>query len=270
MPTFASGIDLEAEPLAELADPLAGLLPVEEDRVGHRLLAEQDVLGDGQDGDQHEVLVDHADAAGDGVRRARRSVTGVAVEQDLALVRAGQPVEDVHQGGLAGAVLAEQGVDLAGPDVEVDVVVGDDARIALGDAAHLEGGCVNDFGPGSVIGSSRSALRLMRDCGRAGRPRCSRPARDVTRWTVRSLATGSAAALGGAGLERAGLHRRHRGVELALDVGGDQCCAMSWTARRRCPRSSRRTGCRLPACCAGGELPGSRPGRRSGGASRRW
>ena len=39
---------------------------------------------------------------------------------------------------LAGAVLAEQGVDLAGPDLEVDAVVGDDTRIALGDAAHLE------------------------------------------------------------------------------------------------------------------------------------
>ena len=47
-------------------------------------------------------------------------LTSLAVEQDLALVGRGQPVEDVHQGGLAGAVLAEQGVDLAGPDVEVD------------------------------------------------------------------------------------------------------------------------------------------------------
>ena len=44
-------------------------------------------------------------------------VTGLAVQQDLALVRRGQPVQDVHQGGLAGAVLAEQGVDLAGPDL---------------------------------------------------------------------------------------------------------------------------------------------------------
>ena len=64
--------------------------------------------------------------------------TGFAVEQDLALVGRGQPVEDVHERGLAGAVLAEQGVDLARADVEVDVVVGDHARVALGDAAHLE------------------------------------------------------------------------------------------------------------------------------------
>ena len=55
-------------------------------------------------------------------------VTGSPSMQDLALVRAGEPVEDVHQGRLAGPVLAEERVDLAGPDLEVDVVVGDHAR----------------------------------------------------------------------------------------------------------------------------------------------
>ena len=40
-------------------------------------------------------------------------VDWLAVEQDLALVRHGEPVEDVHQRRLARAVLAEQGVDLA-------------------------------------------------------------------------------------------------------------------------------------------------------------
>ena len=69
--------------------------------------------------------------------------TSVAVDEDLALVRACQPVEDVHQGGLAGAVLAEQRVDLTRPDVQVDRIVRDDARIALGDAPHLESGGAN-------------------------------------------------------------------------------------------------------------------------------
>ncbi len=134
---MASGSISKPKRAAELDDPPARLASVEEDPVGHRLVAEQDVLGDGQDWDQHEVLVDHVDPAGDRVgRTADRD--RAAVEQDLALVRRGQPVQDVHQGGLAGAVLAEQGVDLAGPDLEADAVVGDDARIALGDAAHLE------------------------------------------------------------------------------------------------------------------------------------
>ena len=63
---------------------------------------------------------------------------GLPVQQDLPGVRPGQPVEDVHERRLAGAVLAQQGVDLAGLDVEVDAVVGDHARVALGDAAHLQ------------------------------------------------------------------------------------------------------------------------------------
>ena len=49
----------------------------------------------------------------------------LAVEQDLAGVGPVQPGQDVHQRALAGAVLAEQGVDLAGAQVEVDVVVGE-------------------------------------------------------------------------------------------------------------------------------------------------
>ena len=77
-------------------------------------------------------------------------VTGLPSSSDLALVGRGQPVQDVHQGRLAGAVLAEQRVDLAGPDVEVDPVVCDDARIALRDAAHLQRGGGHDLGHGGL------------------------------------------------------------------------------------------------------------------------
>ena len=62
----------------------------------------------------------------------------LAVDEDLALVRLQQPVQDVHQRRLAGAVLAEQGVDLAWLDGQVDVVVGDQVTEALGDAAQFE------------------------------------------------------------------------------------------------------------------------------------
>src|SRR5205823_881452 len=44
----------------------------------------------------------------------------------------------VHQGGLAGAVLAEQGVDLAGLDDEIDVAVRHQVAEALGDATQLK------------------------------------------------------------------------------------------------------------------------------------
>ncbi len=56
-------------------------------------------------------------------------------DEDLALVRVVEAVEDAHQRRLAGAVLPEQRVHLAGPEVEVDVVVGEDARELLRDPA---------------------------------------------------------------------------------------------------------------------------------------
>ena len=132
-------VDLPAEPVAELPDAVLGCRAVQEYPPRHRLLAEQDVLGHRQHRHQHEVLVDHADAAPDGVVRAG-DLDCLAVEQDLAGIGHGQAVEDVHEGALAGAVLAEQGVDLPLADLEVDAVVGHDPGVALGDAAHLEHG----------------------------------------------------------------------------------------------------------------------------------
>ena len=105
-------VQLEAEPAASSAIRVLASVRSRKTAVGHRLGAEDHVLGDGQNRDQHEVLVDHADAAGDRVRRAG-DLDRLAVEQDLPLVGPGQAVQDVHERRLAGAVLAEQGVDLA-------------------------------------------------------------------------------------------------------------------------------------------------------------
>ena len=131
-------------------------------RAPHRLLVVQQrparglgpqhqVLGHGHDRDEHEVLVDHADAQPDrlprGVDRDR-----LAVEQDLALVRVVEPVEDVHQRRLAGPVLPEQRMDLAALELEVDRVVRDQRAEALRDPAQLEGGC--------VAGHRRDLLRV--------------------------------------------------------------------------------------------------------------
>ena len=89
---------------------------------------EHDVLGHRHDRDEHEVLVHHADPQPDRLRAASRSRTGSPSQADLALVGLVEPVEDVHQRRLARAVLPEQGVHLAAAQVEVDVVVRDDAR----------------------------------------------------------------------------------------------------------------------------------------------
>ena len=85
--------------------------------------AQQDVLQHRQGLHQHEVLVDHADAGGDRVARAgdRRRPAGYL---DRAGVGAVEPVEDAHQGRLAGAVLADDAVNGPGRHHQRHVAVG--------------------------------------------------------------------------------------------------------------------------------------------------
>ena len=85
--------------------------------------------------DQPEVLVHHPDPRVERVAR-RGEVGGLAVEEDLALVRPVEAGEDVRERALAGAVLAEERVHLAERRLEVDAVVGDDAWEALHDPVH--------------------------------------------------------------------------------------------------------------------------------------
>jgi len=70
------------------------------------------------------VLVDHADARVDCVAR-RVERLRLAVEEDGPLGRLVEPVQHVHQRGLAGPVLAEQGVDTPALHREINVVVRD-------------------------------------------------------------------------------------------------------------------------------------------------
>ena len=124
------GVDGEAVALGQLAHPAGALAHVEQAAAPARLAAEHDVLGHGHDRHEHEVLVHHADAELDRLRR-RVDLDRLAVHADLALVGVVEPVQDRHQRRLAGAVLAQQGVHLAGPQVEVDPVVRDDGTEPL-------------------------------------------------------------------------------------------------------------------------------------------
>ena len=63
--------------------------------------------------DQPLLLVDHADAAAAWRPRGERICDALPSQQDLAGVGPVEPGQDVHQAGLAGAVFAQQGVDLA-------------------------------------------------------------------------------------------------------------------------------------------------------------
>ena len=56
-----------------------------------------------------------------------------SVDVNGAAIRLVEPVEDLHQRALAGAVLAEQGQHFAGCDLEADIVIGDDGAEFLPD-----------------------------------------------------------------------------------------------------------------------------------------
>lgn len=128
------GPDAETVRVGDLLDLGAGPVPDAVQLLG----AEYDVLQDGEVVGQHEVLVHHADAPVDGV--ARVGERGLfAVHRDGALVRLLHAVKDLHERGLAGAVLTDEGVDGAAAHGDVDVVVGHDPGEPLGDAAELHG-----------------------------------------------------------------------------------------------------------------------------------
>src|SRR5699024_8816804 len=94
------GVQVEAEAGGDLPHQRPGRREVEQAAPG-RLVPEHHVLRDGEDGHQHEVLVDHTDA---GVHRIAgiREGDRPAVDDDLTAVGPVQPVQDVHQGGFAG------------------------------------------------------------------------------------------------------------------------------------------------------------------------
>ena len=130
-------VDVEPEAGRDLVDALARGVQVQDATGLGGLVAEHDVLGHGEDRDEHEVLVDHADAGAHRVAGTLEVLDDV-VQQDHAVVGAVQPVQNVHQGRLACAVLAEEAVDLPGFHNEIDVVVRDEAAEPLGDPAKFE------------------------------------------------------------------------------------------------------------------------------------
>ena len=59
------------------------------------------------------------------------------VDQDLALIRPVSPREDLHQGGFAGAVVADKPHDLAAPQLQIHALEGVDTTETLADALHF-------------------------------------------------------------------------------------------------------------------------------------
>ncbi len=129
---------VEADLLEQPDRLLMGQAPVD-DAACRLLVGQEDVLGDRQLRDQRQLLVDDDDALLLAVLDPTE-VALLALVEELAVVR---PVRvdaghDLHQGGLAGTVLADQRVDLARANGEAHVLERLDARELLRDVAHLE------------------------------------------------------------------------------------------------------------------------------------
>ena len=114
----------DSEALGGLVHLLPGGIQIDQ----HSLrAAEGQVFGHGHRVHQREVLGDHPDPGGDGIP-GRADRDRLAIDHDLPLVGAGQAIEDPHQRGFPGAVLAENPVHLTGPEAQIDRVVGDQSR----------------------------------------------------------------------------------------------------------------------------------------------
>ncbi len=129
-------IHVEPELVRQLAD-LRGRRGQVEQAAAARLVAQHHVLHHGERADQHEVLVHHAHAARDRLRH-RVLADLLALDPDLAAVGLHVAVGDLHQRGLAGAVLADQRVDALRRYTQAHVVIGVERPVALDDAAQIE------------------------------------------------------------------------------------------------------------------------------------
>src|SRR5207248_1049906 len=130
--------------IGELPRSLAAHAPLVE-RAQHvperaappQLAAEEDVRGDVERGGDGEVLVHGLDPDAAGVER-RAEADVLAVDEDLALVRLERARERLDQRRLAGPVVADDGDDLAGVEVEIGARERDDLAAALDEPARLE------------------------------------------------------------------------------------------------------------------------------------
>ncbi len=88
------------------------------------------ILGDGEIVEQREMLEHHADAARPGFRGAREDHL-LALPAHFAVARLNQSVDGFDERRFPCAVLAEQGMDLPWPDVDIDGIIGEKIAIAL-------------------------------------------------------------------------------------------------------------------------------------------
>src|SRR5439155_27370414 len=124
---FGLGIDVGVEAAEQCPSLLVEPARVDDEwDASTRLSADEDVLGRGQVRHEAELLMDDADAE---LLRGTRSgdVHVGALQADPPGVHAVDAGEDLHERRLAGAVFADERVDLTSTKLEVRVAEGVDA-----------------------------------------------------------------------------------------------------------------------------------------------
>jgi hypothetical protein len=127
----------EAGPVHDLAGPGLRRRLIDPPEGERGLAAEDHVLHGAERAHQHEVLVDHAHPAPDGLRgRGRRERP--PVHPHLARRGGDDPRRHLEQRRLAGPVLADDGVDRPRADRHAGAVDGDEVAEAAGDGGELQ------------------------------------------------------------------------------------------------------------------------------------
>src|SRR5260370_20506391 len=181
-----AAVDVDIE--IDRGKPFARLVAhrrVVEKSIADDFMAEEQIGRDVEARYEIELLVDRGDSGG--LRFARIAERdGLAVDLNLSLVRQMRARQDVHQRRLARAVLAEQRMDLAGIEREIDAAQRPRAAKTLGDSARRQNGRaavgfgmrVHDGGP--------QELRLIRV------PSSRMVRRAPSAWAMRSMRSAAA------------------------------------------------------------------------------
>ena len=129
-------VDLDAETLQQRLDFTVHLRPIDPAEPVLRLAAHEDVFRDIEIGEERRVLVDDGDAVLARVERAMKHDLA-PVHEDRAGVGPVHAGQHFHERALAGAVLADQRVDLAFGHREIDAAQRLHRAELLGDAPQF-------------------------------------------------------------------------------------------------------------------------------------
>ena len=106
---------VEPDLIEEGAAELLHAAEADQAAFGKMQVADDDILADGEVGEQVQFLIDDADAEALRVERSG-DFDGRAAERDRAAIGARRPCQNARQRALAGAVFAHQGMHFAGAE----------------------------------------------------------------------------------------------------------------------------------------------------------